>query len=92
MDLSQSTFSSLNQRDAVLSIVLRLTQAGNLGTHLLRNSQTSSVIASAVDLVAGRELLQVLGQSRRIGSVVTVGIHCHNIMLNTHKVFPPIKI
>ena len=62
MHLSQSAFSGLHQRDTILSVFLSYTQTGNLGTHFLGNSQTSGVVTSAVDAVAGAQLLQVLAQ------------------------------
>ena len=87
MDLSQSALSGLHQRDAVLGVVLSLAQAGDLSTHLLADGQTSGVVTGAVDLVAGGQLLQVLGESGGVGGVVAVGVHRHNVVLDTHEIF-----
>ena len=89
MNFGQGAFSGLHQGDAVLGILLSGLQAGDLSTHLLGDSQTSSVVAGAVDLVTGRQLLQVLGQGAGVVVVVTVGVHRHNVVLDTHKMFPP---
>ena len=91
MYFGQCTFSGLNEGDTVLRVLLSGFQTGDLGTHLLRNRQTSRIVASAIDLVAGRQLLEVLGQSRSVVGVVAVGVHRHDVMLNTHKIFPPTK-
>ena len=85
MDLGQSAFGGLHQGDTVLGVVLGFIQAGDLGAHLFADGQTGSVIACPVDLVAGRQLFQVLGQGRSVVGVVAVGVHRHNIVLNTHK-------
>ena len=84
VDLGQSTLSGPHQGDTVLGVLLSALQTGDLGTHLLRNSQTSGVVTGAVDLVTGRQLLQVLGESGVIGVVVAVGVHSHNVVLDTH--------
>ena len=85
MDFCQGAFGCLHQADAVLGVLLSGLQAGDLGPHLLRDGQTGGVVASAVDLVTGRQLLQVLLHGRNVVGVVPVGRHSHNIVLNTHK-------
>ena len=87
VDLSQGALSTLHHGDTVLGVLLGHGQAGDLGAHLLRNGQTGGVVAGAVDLVAGGQLLQVLGESGGVGAVVAVGIHRHNIVLDTHEIF-----
>ena len=52
--MTDSTLSYLHRMSwAVLDVLLGGVQAGDLGAHLLGNSQTGGVIAGAVDLVAG---------------------------------------
>ena len=80
-----SLISGLHQVDAALGVGLRLLQTGDLSAHLLGNCQTCGVVASAVDLVAGRQLLKVLAQSAGVAGVVAIGVHCHDIVLDTHK-------
>ena len=85
MDLSQGALGGLYQGDTVLGVVLGLVQAGDLGAHLLGDRQTGGVVASAVDLVARGQLLQVLGQGGGIVGVVAVGVHSHYIVLDSHS-------
>ena len=89
MDLGESTFSGLHHGNTVLGVLGRHGQAGDLGTHLLRNRQTGGVVAGAVDLVAGGQLLQVLGQGAGVVVVVAVGVHRHNVMLDSHNSLAP---
>ena len=84
VDLGEGALGGLHQGDAVLGVLLGGLQAGDLGPHLLADGQTGGVVAGAVDLVAGGELLQVLGQSGSIGGVVAVGVHRHDIVLDPH--------
>ena len=84
MNFGQRTFCGLYQADTVLRVLLCGFQTGDLGTHFLRNRKASSVVASAVDLVARGELLQVLLHRRDVVGVVTIGAHRHDIVLNTH--------
>ena len=84
MHFGQGTFSGLHQRNAVLSILLSNVEARDLSTHLLGNGQTGGVVACAVDLVAGRQLLKVLGQCAGVVGVVAVGVHRHNVVLDSH--------
>ena len=86
VDLGQGALGGLHQGDAVLGVVLGLVQAGDLGAHLLGDGEAGGVVAGAVDLVAGGQLLQVLGQGGGVVGVVAVGVHRHNIVLNTHDV------
>ena len=86
MDLGQGALGGLHQGDAVLGVVLGLVQAGDLGAHLLGDGEARGVVTGAVDLVAGGQLLQVLGQGGGVVGVVAVGVHRHNIVLNTHDV------
>ena len=81
--------SGLHQGDAVLDVLGSGVQAGDLGAHLLGNSQTGGVVAGAVDLIAGRELLQVLRQSGGVVVVVAICAHRGNIMLDPHCDLPP---
>ncbi len=81
MDFLQSALSGLHQRNAVLDTLAGGLQAGDLGAHLLGNSQTGGVVTGAVDLVAGGQLLQVLAQSGGV-VVVAVGVHRHDVVLN----------
>ena len=81
----QGALGGLYQGDTVLGVVLGLVQAGDLGAHLLGDGQTRGVVAGPVDLIAGRQLLQVLGQGAGVVGVVAVGVHRHDIVLNTHK-------
>ena len=85
MDFLQSALSGLHQRNAVLDTLAGGLQAGDLGAHLLGNSQTGGVVTGAVDLVAGGQLLQVLAQSGGVVVVVAVGVHRHDVVLNTHS-------
>ena len=75
MDLGQGAFGGLHQGDAVLGVVLGLVQAGDLGAHLLGDGEARGVVTGAVDLVAGGQLLQVLGQGGGVVGVVAVGVH-----------------
>ena len=86
MDLGEGALGGLHQGDAVLGVLLSGLQAGDLGAHLLGDGQTGGVVTGAVDLVAGGQLLQVLGQGGGVVGVVAVGVHRHNIVLNTHDV------
>ena len=61
MRLVQGTFTSLDHRNAVLGVALRLRQTLDLGAHLLAHAQTSSVVARAVDAQTARQLLDALG-------------------------------
>ena len=74
----------LHQGDAVLDVLAGGIQAGDLGAHLLGNGQTGGVVACAVDLVAGGQLLQVLRDGAGVDVVVAIGVHRRNIMLNSH--------
>ena len=87
MDFLQSALSGLHQRNAVLDILTGGLQAGDLGAHLLGNSQTGGVVTGAVDLIAGGQLLQVLAQRAGIVGVVPIGVHRHDVVLNTHNFF-----
>ena len=40
---------------------------------------------SNLQLVTGRQLLEVLRQSRGVLRVIAVGTHCHNVMLDSHN-------
>ena len=84
MDLGQGALGGLHQGDAVLGVVLGLVQAGDLGAHLLGDGEARGVVAGAVDLVAGGQLLQVLGQGGGVVGVVAVGVHRHDVMLDPH--------
>ena len=84
VDFLHGAFSGLYQGDAVLGVLLGGLQAGDLGAHLLGNGQAGGVIAGAVDLVAGRELLQVLGDGGSIDGVVAVGVHRRDVVLDSH--------
>ena len=84
VNLSQGTLGGLHQGDAVLGVLLGGLQASDLSTHLLRNGQTGGIVTGAVDLVAGGELLQVLLHGGHVVGVVAVGVHRHNVVLNTH--------
>ena len=85
MDLLQSTLSGLDEGNTVLDVLAGGLQAGDLGTHLLGNGQTGGVVTGAVDLVAGGELLEVLAQRGGVVVVVAVGVHRHDVVLNTHS-------
>ena len=85
MDFLQSALSGLHQRNAVLDVLGSGLQTGDLGAHLLGNGQTGGVVTGAVDLVAGGQLLQILAQSGAVVVVVAVGVHRHNVVLNTHS-------
>ena len=84
LDFLHSTFSGLHQGDAVLDVLGSGVQTGDLCAHLLGNGQTGGVVTGAVDLVAGRQLLQVLGDGGGVDVVVAVGVHRRNVVLNTH--------
>ena len=84
VDLGQGAFGGLHQGDAVLGVVLGLVQAGDLGAHLLGDGEARGVVTGAVDLVAGGQLLQVLGQGGGVVGVVAVGVHRHDVMLDPH--------
>ena len=84
VDLGQGALGGLHQGDAVLGVVLGLVQAGDLGAHLLGDGEARGVVAGAVDLVAGGQLLQVLGQGGGVVGVVAVGVHRHDVMLDPH--------
>ena len=85
VDLLGGALSGLHQGDAVLHVLLSGGQAGDLSAHLLADGQTGGVVAGAVDPVAGGQLLQVLGNGGGVVGVVAVGVHRHNVVLNTHK-------
>ena len=74
VDLGQGALGGLHQGDAVLGVVLGLVQAGDLGAHLLGDGEARGVVTGAVDLVAGGQLLQVLGQGGGVVGVVAVGV------------------
>ena len=80
----QSALSGLNEGYAVLDVLVGGLQTGDLSAHLLGNSQTGGVVTGAVDLVAGGQLLQVLGQGGGVVGVVAVGVHRHDVMLDPH--------
>ncbi len=84
MDLGQRALGGLHQGDAVLGVLLGGLQPGDLSTHLLGNGQTGGIVTSAVDLVAGGELLQVLLHGVDIVGIVAVGVHGHDIVLDPH--------
>ena len=86
LDFLHSALGGLHQGDAVLHVLLRGLQAGDLGPHLLGNGKTRGVVAGTVDLVAGAELLQVLAEGGGVVVVVAVGVHRHDIVLNTHMI------
>ena len=88
LDFLHGALGGLHQGDAVLDVLGSGVQTDDLGAHLLRNCQTGGVVAGAVDLVAGRQLLQVLAQRAGVVVVVAVGVHRYNIMLNSHFVPP----
>ncbi len=85
LNFLQSALSGLDQAGSVLGVLLSGFQTLDLGAHLLGNGQTGGIVASAVDLVAGRQLLQVLAEHGGVVVVVPVGVHGHNIVLNTHN-------
>ena len=85
MDFGQSTLSGLHQGNAVLGILLGTLQTGDLGAHLLGNGKARGIVTGTVDFVAGRQLLQVLGQGGGVVCVVAVGIHSHDIILDSHS-------
>ena len=87
VDLGEGALGGLHQGDTVLGVVLGLVQAGDLGAHLLGDGQTRGVVAGPVDLIAGRQLLQVLGQGAGVVGVVAVGVHRHDVVLNTHDLY-----
>ena len=57
------TFSRLQHADAVIGIAHGLVQAADLCGHVGADGQTCCVVASGVDLGAGRQLLHGLGQA-----------------------------
>ena len=86
LDFLHSALGGLHQGDAVLHVLLGGLQAGDLGPHLLGNGKTRGVVAGTVDLVAGAELLQVLAEGGGVVVVVAVGVHRHDVVLNTHMI------
>ena len=58
--LGQRTFRGLDERDAVLRVALRLSQATDLTAHLLADREAGGVVGRTVDAVAAGELLHRL--------------------------------
>jgi hypothetical protein len=52
VDLVEGTFRRLDERDAVLRVALRLSEAADLTAHLLRDGQPGGVVGGTVDAVA----------------------------------------
>ena len=63
--LGEGAFRRLDERDAVLRVALRLSEAADLAAHLLRDGEAGSVVRGAVDAVAAGELLHRLRSLRR---------------------------
>ena len=61
-----SALIGLDHGDTILSVSLSLAKTADLRSHLLRNSKTCSVVASAVDSVTRRKLLRRLLQTRYV--------------------------
>ena len=74
VDFRHGTLGRLHQRNTIVGILLSGIQTGNLCTHLFRNGQSGSVIASAVDSVARGKFLQVLGNGTVVHSQVTIRV------------------
>ena len=91
LDFLNGAFGGLHQGDAVLDVFLGGVQARDLGAPLLGNSQASGGVASAVNFITGRQLLQVLRQGGGVRVVVAAGIYSYNIVLNTHDKSPYIN-
>ncbi len=87
VNLGQCAFSGLHQVNAALSVGGGLLQTGDLRPHLLGNGQTGGVVACAVDPIAGRQLLKVLAQSAGVAGEVAIGVHGHDIVLDTHNCY-----
>src|SRR5690606_3871576 len=52
--------------------------------HLLRDGQTRRVVAGPVDPKARRQLLDGLGHTVLVDHQLTMGIHRHQVVSNTH--------
>ena len=84
VDFGQRTFRRLDEADAVLGVLGRALEAGDLRAHLLGDREACGVVAGAVDGVTGGQLFKVLADLGVVGAEVAIGIHRGNIMLNTH--------
>ncbi|MPN02865.1 hypothetical protein SDC9_150086 [bioreactor metagenome] len=84
VDLGEGALGGLHQVDAALGVVLCGLKTGDLSAHLLADGKAGGVVAGTVDLVAGRQLLKVLGQGAGVAGIVTIGVHRHNVVLYTH--------
>ena len=58
--LGQGAFRRLDERDAVLRVALRLSQAADLTAHLLADREAGGVVGRTVDAIAAGELLHRL--------------------------------
>ena len=67
--LGEGTFRRLDERDAVLSVALRLSQTTDLTAHLLADRETGRVVGGTVDAIAAGKLLHRL---RRLHADVAV--------------------
>lgn len=74
VDLVESTFGGLHQRDGLLGVLDRLLEAGNLSTLLFGDDQRGGAIRTTVDLQAGRETLDRLRQVVRRTRQVLLGV------------------
>src|SRR6201999_2593999 len=81
--LTEGPFSRLDERDAVLSVALRLRQTTDLTTHLLRDAEASGVVGRAVDAIAAGELLHRLRSGRRRSREGTVSVERLDVVPDT---------
>src|SRR5690554_6454262 len=84
MALLESALSSLNQRDGVQGVLLCHLQPADLTAHLLRNGETRSVVTRPVDPETRGKLLDGLGDAALVDDQLTMGVHRHQVVGNTH--------
>src|SRR5439155_14219521 len=84
VDFVQRAFSGLDERDTVLGIPLSLAETLDLRPHLLRDAQASSVVASAVDAQAARQLLDALRVRGRREAEITLRVEGLDVRVDSH--------
>ena len=71
---SQRAFCCLHKGDAVVCVFLRCFEAFNLCSHFFRDSQTSCVVACAVDSVTGRKFFKIFAQRAVVVAQLPVSV------------------
>ncbi|MNO72987.1 hypothetical protein D3C76_639460 [compost metagenome] len=68
-----------------MSVTLCLIQTIDLVNHFFGNCQTSSIVSSAVDAVARRQLFHSFAHVVIVEAQVTVSVNCANVSVNKHS-------